>query len=100
MPRSLYVYIYYLIKSKDLSAQNFVWHVFVAQQKSGKGFSRSFTDSETGKKVVSAERTSSYFHLRKFGDPKITAIETRAAELVGVPPENVEPLQVRLNCAL
>lgn len=58
------------------------------------GFEGSFTDTGGGEKYKSSERTSTFFHMRKFGDSKLRAIETRGAEQVGLSSANVEPLQV------
>ena len=62
------------------------------------GFKQSQTDNGAGgtsnKVVESQERTSASLHLPKCGDATLRAIEARAAELVGLPPDYVEPLQV------
>jgi len=62
--------------------------------KNSGSFSRSYTQDLEGSRVVSSHRTSAFVYLKKFGDPKVRAIERRAADLVGLPTENVEPLQV------
>ena len=36
-----------------------------------------------------------YVYNRKGGDTKVRSVESRAAEIVGMTPEFVEPLQVR-----
>lgn len=68
------------------------------QIKSGKDASKFGSESYMmdmgGNKVFSEHRTSTFLSLQKMGDAKVRTIERRAAELVGVPTENVEPLQV------
>ena len=59
-----------------------------------KAFRLSHTDDESGKSVFSSERTSISLALPKAADATIRAIETRAAEIVGMPPDFVEPLQI------
>jgi len=68
--------------------------VISSQQRKKGGFKASYTDTDTGDKVISEERTSTFFYVQKFGDSKVRAIEARAAEMIGLPAENVEPLQV------
>ena len=55
---------------------------------------RSYTDSADGTREVSEHRTSTFIFLRKFGDAATRKIESKAADLVGLPPDNVEPLQI------
>jgi hypothetical protein len=57
-------------------------------------FAKSYTDADDGKKVVDDYRTSTFVHLGKSCDAQIRQIETRAATLVGMAPDYVEPLQV------
>ena len=61
-------------------------------------FKQSVTDDATAGAsahvVESQERTSASLHLPKGGDTSLRAIEARAAELVGLPSDYVEPLQV------
>jgi hypothetical protein len=61
-------------------------------------FKQSVTDDAAGGTsshvVESQERTSASLHLPKGGDTSLRAIEARAAELVGLPSDYVEPLQV------
>ena len=61
-------------------------------------FKQSVTDDAKGGTsshvVESQERTSASLHLPKGGDTSLRAIEARAAELVGLPSDYVEPLQV------
>ena len=57
-------------------------------------FAKSYTDADDGKKVVDDYRTSTFVHLGKSCDAQIRQIETRAATMVGMAPDNVEPLQV------
>ena len=56
-------------------------------------FKRSHTDSSDGS-YVGEERTSVSLPLPKSADGVIRAIEARAADLVGLPADHVEPLQV------
>ena len=56
-------------------------------------FKTSHTDGTKGA-VVSEERTSISLPLPKSGDSVLRSIEARAAELVGLPSDYVEPLQV------
>ena len=58
------------------------------------GFVKSYTDAENGKKVVDEYRTSTFVHLGKSCDTCIRNIESRAANMIGMPPDMVEPLQV------
>lgn len=59
-------------------------------------FRASYTDdSAGGAQFVTESRTSAFICLRKAGDTKLRAVEGRAAEMVGLTPECVEPLQVR-----
>jgi hypothetical protein len=57
-------------------------------------FRASYTDCSVDEQVRNASRTSSFISLRKGGDSKVRAVENRAAEIVGLPPENTEPLQI------
>jgi hypothetical protein len=57
-------------------------------------FSQSYTDTEDGKKIIDDYRTSTFVHLNKSGDSHIRNIEGRAANMIGMPPDMVEPLQV------
>ena len=40
------------------------------------------------------QRTSTYIHFGKMADSRIAAVESRAAELLGLPPHCIEPLQL------
>mmetsp|Transcript_15135 Transcript_15135/g.23738 ORF Transcript_15135/g.23738 Transcript_15135/m.23738 type:complete len:318 (-) Transcript_15135:155-1108(-) len=55
---------------------------------------KSYTEAPDGRRVYSEERTSRSIYLQKYGDNLTRAIERRACELVGLPVENVEPIQV------
>jgi len=58
---------------------------------------RSYTDdggTTKKKKIVSEDRTSTFTFLGKFQDRLVRTIETRAADLVGLPPSHVEPIQI------
>ncbi|CEL97705.1 unnamed protein product [Vitrella brassicaformis CCMP3155] len=58
-------------------------------------FQRSFTQDLENEELVYDEcRTSTYTHLPKCGSTVIRNIERRAADCVGLPHENVEPLQL------
>jgi hypothetical protein len=57
-------------------------------------FKHSHTDSSSGEQLVVEERTSISLPLPKALDAVIRAIESRAADLVGLPADHVEPLQV------
>jgi prolyl 4-hydroxylase len=59
-----------------------------------KKFSSSFTEDENNQEVLSEFRTSNFIHLTKGQDSVIRRIETRAAELVGMSNQMVEPLQI------
>ncbi|GAB5032928.1 phf isoform b [Nannochloropsis oceanica] len=65
----------------------------VIEQHLGK-FSNSYTDEDVDAQVVSGSRTSAFISLRKGGGSKMRSIESRASEIVGLAPENVEPLQL------
>lgn len=56
-------------------------------------FKRSHTDGQDDK-YVGDERTSISLALPKAADATLRAIEARAAELVGLPSDHVEPLQI------
>lgn len=58
------------------------------------GFKPSHTDGADGMRNLDGERTSFSLALPKASDTALRAIEARAAELVGLPPDHVEPLQV------
>ena len=57
-------------------------------------FSKSYTDTEDGKKVVDEYRTSTFIHLGKSQDAHVRHIESRAANMIGMAPDMVEPLQI------
>ena len=57
-------------------------------------FKHSHTDSSGGDSMYSQERTSDSLFLPKAADATLRAIESRAADLVGLPSDHVEPLQV------
>lgn len=58
-------------------------------------FKASYTDDpSTKKRILSSERTSTFTFLRKFQDQIVRKIESRAAEIAGLSPANVEPLQI------
>jgi prolyl 4-hydroxylase len=55
---------------------------------------RSLTEDESGRQVLSADRTSSSLFVAKWSTPTTRRIEQRAAEVVGLPSMNVEPVQL------
>eukprot|EP00962_Isochrysis_galbana_P038837 scaffold13851_cov124-Isochrysis_galbana.AAC.1 len=57
-------------------------------------FKQSFTDDAAGKDTLSWERTSLTLMLPKSVNAAVRAIEARATDLVGLPPDHIEPLQV------
>lgn len=57
-------------------------------------FKQSPTDDTAGKDLLSWERTSLTLMLPKSVNAAIRAIEARATDLVGLPPDHIEPLQV------
>ena len=59
-----------------------------------KKFKNSFTEDDSNKRVVSQERTSTFIFLRKSQDRVVRGIESRAADLVSMASEFVEPLQL------
>jgi hypothetical protein len=59
-----------------------------------KSFKASFTENEDKKKWISEDRTSTFFHLSKSQDGDCTRLEQRAADLVGMSVNNVEPMQI------
>jgi hypothetical protein len=59
-----------------------------------KAFKASFTQDEHNKEVVSEERTSTHIHLSKAQHASVRTVESRAADLVGLHSQNVEPLQI------
>lgn len=57
-------------------------------------FKRSHTDDADGNDTLSPERTSLSLALPKAATATIRALEGRATELVGLPPDHIEPLQI------
>ena len=57
-------------------------------------FKLSHTDGSKGETLISEERTSISLPLPKSGDAVLRTIEARAAEIVGLPSDHVEPLQI------
>eukprot|EP01039_Chlorochromonas_danica_P008458 gene8458-9324_t len=57
-------------------------------------FCKSYTEDGEKRKVISSERTSTFFHLTKSQDAVVRRIEQRAADFVGLHLHFVEPLQV------
>lgn len=57
-------------------------------------FQASFTGTDNDDEVISEERTSKFVHLSKSQDKYVRGIEQKAADLVGLSPVNVEPLQI------
>jgi hypothetical protein len=57
-------------------------------------FRSSFTENSDNEEVVSEERTSQFVHLHKSEDRIVRGIEQKAADLVGLSPVCVEPLQI------
>eukprot|EP00501_MAST-03F_sp_TOSAG23-6_P001147 GSMAST32.ASY1.ANO1.1190.1 assembled CDS len=57
-------------------------------------FQSSFTEDDDLASHVSSDRTSRFIFLKKGQDTVVRAVERRAAEILGVPPQNVEPLQI------
>ncbi len=65
----------------------------IIEQNFGK-FRNSYTDENVDEQHLSASRTSAFISLRKGGGSKVRSVEARAAEIVGLTPEHVEPLQM------
>jgi hypothetical protein len=59
-----------------------------------KAFKASFTQDDHNKEVVSEERTSTHIHLSKAQHASVRTVESRAADLVGLHSQHVEPLQI------
>lgn len=57
-------------------------------------FRHSHTDGAEGEGVIVEERTSISLPLPKASDAVLRSIEARAADLIGLPADHVEPLQV------
>jgi hypothetical protein len=57
-------------------------------------FQASFTESDYAQLVHSEERTSTFIYLTKGFDAVVRTIERRAADLIGIGSEYVEPLQI------
>ena len=57
-------------------------------------FLASFIEDEHGEKQIVEERTSTYIFMDKGRDATIRSIESRAADLVSLGPDYVEPLQI------
>ena len=60
----------------------------------GDHFLASFIEDEQGEKQIVEERTSTYIFMDKGRDATIRSIESRAADLVSLGPDYVEPLQI------
>jgi len=57
-------------------------------------FASSFTEDEYNCEVLNDYRTSTFIHLSKSQDAIIRRIEERAANLIGISSQNIEPLQI------
>ena len=57
-------------------------------------FQNSFTETTSGKEVLSSERTSTFKWFAKTENKTISVVEKKAADFVGLSVENVEPLQL------
>ena len=57
-------------------------------------FGKSFTENEMNEEVLSSYRTSEFIYLTKSQDKFVRQIEKRAADLVMLRCENVEPIQI------
>ena len=60
----------------------------------GSRFESSFTEADDKTEVISEERTSNHIHLSKAQDRFVRVIEQRAADMVGLSAQCVEPLQI------
>jgi len=84
----------YLIKD-FLREQDIRFFMQVCNDAGGlKGSLNSYTENESGQKIFSTYRTSTFTFLRKFGSQKVMRTEVKAAELVGLDSQNVEPIQI------
>jgi prolyl 4-hydroxylase len=84
---NIYLINNFLLDSEIQSLDNFI-------SENAKDFQQSFTEDNAQDKIYSTERTSKFFFLTKSKDRVVRNIETRAADLVGLPVTHVEPLQV------
>ena len=57
-------------------------------------FQSSFVNNEHNERVISEFRTSRYIYCAKSQDATVRAIESRLSQIVGLPSDNVEPLQI------
>ena len=59
-----------------------------------RGFESSFVNNEDNEQVLTEHRTSKYLRVKKGQDATIRSLESRIAQSVGLPCENIEPLQI------
>jgi hypothetical protein len=76
-----------------LSSTEITWFDRICTQYSNQ-FKSSFTENESNEEIISEERTSTYIHLSKSQDRVVRNVEQKAAELVGMTSDYVEPLQI------
>jgi len=69
-------------------------HLLAIARGHSEQFKTSYTQSNPEDQIYSKERTSTFIFLRKYLDKITRAIEARAAGIVSIPIENVEPLQI------
>lgn len=74
---------------------NEINHLLAIANNSSSKFQISYTQSNnTNEQIYSKERTSTFIFLQKYMDQISRRIERRAADIVSIPVENVEPLQL------
>ena len=82
----------YLIK--DLMTDKDISHFDDLISLNTRGFQSSFVNNEKNEEVLTEYRTSRYLRVKKGQDAIIRSIEGRIAQSVGLPSENIEPLQI------
>ena len=75
-----------------------ITHLEKICEKYDSSFQRSFTENDNNEEVLSEYRTSKFIYLSKGQDNIVRGIEAKAANLVGLSSENVEPLQIVAYC--
>ena len=82
----------YLIK--DLMTEKDISHFDDLISLNTRGFESSFVNNERNEEVLTEYRTSRYLRVKKGQDATIRSLEGRIAQSVGLPSENIEPLQI------
>jgi len=79
----------------EFLTSNEIAHFVSIAQSNGDRFEESYVQATVSQnQIISKERTSTFIFLPKYLDKVSRAIEARAAEIVSLSIENVEPLQI------